>query len=176
MAVINVTRLQVRRGHKADMPQLSSAEFGWAIDAQKLYVGNGSLSEGAPTVGNTEILTEHSDLLNLHSYTVPPNPLDPILVDTTGPLTELSFTVPTAHYQELKYSVRRGNDARGGVLHVTASPTGAALNDDYTIVNTDCGISFSVAIDIPTQIVTVSYTILAGADSVKMTFSPTLMP
>ena len=62
MAIVNITRLQVRRGDFADLPQLASAELGWAIDTQQLFIGNGSLAEGAPFVGNTEILTEHSDI------------------------------------------------------------------------------------------------------------------
>ena len=47
------------------MPQLASGEIGWAIDTQELYIGNGAVSEGAPAVGNTEILTEHSDIFAL---------------------------------------------------------------------------------------------------------------
>lgn len=62
MAIVNITRLQVRRGDFADLPQLASAELGWAIDTQQLFIGNGSLAEGAPYVGNTEVLTEHSDI------------------------------------------------------------------------------------------------------------------
>jgi hypothetical protein len=42
-----------------DLPQLSSAELGWSIDTRKLYIGNGTLDEGAPTVGITRILTEY---------------------------------------------------------------------------------------------------------------------
>lgn len=47
------------------MPQLASGELGWAIDTQELYIGNGSVSEGAPAVGNTKLLTEHDDLFDL---------------------------------------------------------------------------------------------------------------
>jgi hypothetical protein len=42
---------------------LAGAELGWAVDQRRLYIGNGTLAEGAPVVGNTEILTEFSDLL-----------------------------------------------------------------------------------------------------------------
>jgi len=63
LAIVNITRLQVRRGDRADLPQLASAELGWAIDTQQLFIGNGALAEGAPYIGNTEILTEHSNLL-----------------------------------------------------------------------------------------------------------------
>ena len=59
MAVTQISRIQHRRGLEQDLPQLSSAELGWSIDTRKLYIGNGTLDEGAPTVGVTRILTEY---------------------------------------------------------------------------------------------------------------------
>lgn len=70
MAVVQISKIQVRRGQKnsnSGIPQLSSAEFAWAVDTQELYIGNGSVLEGAPYVGNTQILTEHTDILSLVS-------------------------------------------------------------------------------------------------------------
>ena len=64
MAITQLSRIQLRRGKKEDLPQLSSGEMGWAIDTQQLYIGNGSLAEGAPEVGNTLILTEDTDLIS----------------------------------------------------------------------------------------------------------------
>lgn len=60
MAVIQISKIQLRRGQTAEqgMPQLSSGEMGWSVDEQRLFIGNGSVAEGAPAVGNTEILTE----------------------------------------------------------------------------------------------------------------------
>ena len=70
MAIVSISRIQHRRGLQQDLPQLASAELGWALDSQKLYIGNGPILEGSPRVGNTEILTEHSDILQLaQSYT-----------------------------------------------------------------------------------------------------------
>ena len=63
MAVIQISRVQHRRGLLQDLPQLSAAELGWVIDNRKLYIGNGPIEEGAPIVGNTEILTQYSDIL-----------------------------------------------------------------------------------------------------------------
>lgn len=66
MAVVQISKIQVRRGKKnsnSGIPQLSSAEFAWAVDSQELYIGNGSVADGAPYVGNTKILTEHDNLL-----------------------------------------------------------------------------------------------------------------
>jgi Pectate lyase superfamily protein len=64
MAIVQVSRITVRRGKQENLPQLAGAEFGWAIDSQRLYIGNGLVSEGAPVPGNTEILTT-SNISNL---------------------------------------------------------------------------------------------------------------
>lgn len=73
MAVVQISKIQVRRGKKntSGMPQLASGELAWAVDTQELYIGNGSVGEGAPAVGNTKVLTENDniiDLLNQYSY------------------------------------------------------------------------------------------------------------
>jgi hypothetical protein len=68
VAVVQISKIQVRRGQKnssSGVPQLSSAEFAWAVDSQELFIGNGSVLEGAPYVGNTKILTEHDNILDL---------------------------------------------------------------------------------------------------------------
>lgn len=67
MAVVQISKIQHRRGKETitGLPQLASAELGWAIDTQKLYIGNGSVDEGAPAVGNTEILTEKTNIFEL---------------------------------------------------------------------------------------------------------------
>ena len=67
MAVVSISRIQQRRGRKysgTGLPQLASGELGWSIDSQELFIGNGSVSEGAPHVGNTRLLTE-LDIPNL---------------------------------------------------------------------------------------------------------------
>ena len=67
MAVVQISRIQVRRGKKGEtnLPQLASGELGWAIDSQELYIGNGSVSEGAPQVGNTKILTSADNIFDI---------------------------------------------------------------------------------------------------------------
>jgi hypothetical protein len=72
MAVLQISKIQVRRGQELQtgVPGLSSGEFAWSIDRQKLYIGNGSVSEGAPQIGVTEVLTQYSDIFSLlPSYT-----------------------------------------------------------------------------------------------------------
>lgn len=70
MAVIEIAKIQIRRGRAnvEGIPQFDSAEMGWALDTQQLYIGNGSLSEGAPIEGNTRVLTER-DLPNIFALT-----------------------------------------------------------------------------------------------------------
>ena len=63
MAIVQISKITHRKGLDENLPQLSGAELGWSVDAQQLYIGNGTLEEGAPVIGNTEILTEFSDIL-----------------------------------------------------------------------------------------------------------------
>jgi hypothetical protein len=92
MAVLQISKIQVRRGQEniTGVPTLSAGEFAWSTDVQRLYIGNGSTAappsgDGAPTVGNTEILTANSisngNLFSLESYQYAKN--NPII--QTGP-------------------------------------------------------------------------------------------
>lgn len=68
MAIVSISRIQIRRGRKnagSGLPQLAGGELGWAVDSQELYIGNGAVSEGAPAVGNSKVLTEHDNLFEL---------------------------------------------------------------------------------------------------------------
>ena len=60
MPIVQISRIQHRRGKATDLPQLAAGEIGWSIDDQKLYIGNGTVADGAPVVGNTEIMTSGS--------------------------------------------------------------------------------------------------------------------
>jgi len=68
MAIVQISQIKHRRGTNENLPQLASAELGWSIDTRQLYIGNGTLEEGAPEVGNTEILTEYSNLPGITRY------------------------------------------------------------------------------------------------------------
>lgn len=68
MAVVQISKIQIRRGKKTQgtgLPQLASGELAWAVDTQELFIGNGSVGEGAPAVGNTKVLTQHDNILDL---------------------------------------------------------------------------------------------------------------
>ncbi len=71
MAVVQISRIQLRRGKRNEgsgLPQLASGELAWCVDTQELFIGNGAVSEGAPAVGNTQILTSKDSLLDLGTY------------------------------------------------------------------------------------------------------------
>lgn len=59
MAVTQISKIQVRRGFQSDIGNLAAGEFAWAIDSQRLFIGNGTTEEGAPISGITEIMTNN---------------------------------------------------------------------------------------------------------------------
>jgi hypothetical protein len=63
LAIVQISRITNRKGRAENLPQLAGAEFGWSTDTRQLFIGNGTLEDGAPVIGNTEILTEFSDIL-----------------------------------------------------------------------------------------------------------------
>jgi hypothetical protein len=64
VAIVQISRITQRKGLESDLPQpLAGAELGWAVDQRRLFIGNGTLEDGAPVIGNTEVLTEFSDIL-----------------------------------------------------------------------------------------------------------------
>jgi len=70
LAIVQISQITNRKGLNVDLPQLAGAEFGWSTDTRQLYIGNGTLEDGAPVIGNTEILTQFSDILNFtNTYT-----------------------------------------------------------------------------------------------------------
>lgn len=56
MSIIQISKIQVRSGNLVDLPQLDEAEFGWATDSKKLYIGKTTPNE------NIEVLTSYSQI------------------------------------------------------------------------------------------------------------------
>jgi hypothetical protein len=83
MAIVQISRIQHRRGLESNLPQLSHAELGWVTDTRSLYIGNGPTSSGAPIVGNTQVLTEHSNIVSLLNYTYEGNATSTIQTGAT---------------------------------------------------------------------------------------------
>lgn len=107
MAIVQISQIKHRHGVQSDLPQLATAELGWSVDTRKLYIGNGTLSEGAPEIGNTEILTEYS---NLPNYTVYSQAV------SDGSTANLSFGIADANKPAIyvQYSAVRDEDSRVG--------------------------------------------------------------
>ena len=92
MAVVQISRIQHRRGLFTDLPQLAAGELGFAIDEQRLFIGNGPVSEGAPAVGNTEILTSGTNLFELLTdYTYRGNTATPVTTGAGGAKIKRTF-------------------------------------------------------------------------------------
>ena len=71
MPIVQISRIQHRRGKRTDLPQLAAGELGWVVDEQRLFIGNGTVADGAPAVGNTEIVTSGSSAFTTalsHTY------------------------------------------------------------------------------------------------------------
>jgi hypothetical protein len=58
MAIIQISKIQVRTGNLDDLPQLALGELGWAADEKRLFIGNDPNVIGAQP-DNTEILTQY---------------------------------------------------------------------------------------------------------------------
>ena len=65
MAVIEISRIQVRRGqeNQTGVPILAGGEFGWAADTEHLYIGL-RREDGGARDANVRVLTEN-DLFDL---------------------------------------------------------------------------------------------------------------
>jgi len=71
VAIVQISQITNRKGLAENLPQLAGAELGWSTNTRQLWIGNGTLEDGAPIIGNTEILTEFSDILaftNTYTY------------------------------------------------------------------------------------------------------------
>jgi hypothetical protein len=56
MAIIQISKIQQRSGNLVDLPQLDEAQFGWATDAKRLFIGKTTPNE------NIEVLTAYSNI------------------------------------------------------------------------------------------------------------------
>jgi polygalacturonase len=89
MAITQISRIQHRRGLRESLPQLAAGEIGFAVDTQELFIGNGTISDGAPQTGNTKILTEDDNILSVaNTYTFRGNTDSPVVtgVDNNSPV------------------------------------------------------------------------------------------
>jgi hypothetical protein len=120
MPIVQISRIQHRRGKKTDLPQLAAGELGWSIDEQKLYIGNGTVADGAPAVGNTEIMTAGSSSFTTslsHTYKGYLGDSTPIVTGATG---DVSRTVQKRldDYVSVKDFGAVGDDSTADVVAI----------------------------------------------------------
>lgn len=153
MAVVQISKIQLRRGLQEDLPQLASAEMGWSIDERRLFIGNGTLAEGAPSTGVTEILTSQSIYTELNLISVLQGNVANIEADITTIQSDISSLQANAavtsitlfnnktnenlvdigdYYPAiLNYTIDRGTDFRIGIIKVAYFNGVPILDDEY---------------------------------------------
>ena len=153
MAIVQVSRITNRKGLAENVPQLAGAELGWAIDERRLFIGNGTLQEGAPVIGNTEVLTEYSDVFSgrtqfsFGDYIV--NAGTTATLDNNA-TTQTVFTIDANSIPafEVKYMIRRGVYTRTGTYIVVGSTDGTSgtltTSDANAVQNGSTGVTFTV--------------------------------
>ena len=153
MAIVQVSRITNRKGLAENVPQLAGAELGWAIDERRLFIGNGTLQEGAPIIGNTEVLTEYSDVFSgrtqfsFGDYIVNAGTSATLANNAT---TETVFTIDANSIPafEVKYMIRRGVYTRTGTYIVVGSTDGTSgtltTSDADAVQNDSTGVTFTV--------------------------------
>lgn len=138
MAIVQISQITNRKGLQENLPQLAGAEFGWSVDSRRLYIGNGTLEEGAPEIGNTEILTEFSEL-------IPPPVVVELLDNVSSPSIIFTEDVNTVKAFSVDYTIIRDTTYRTGTLRVVAGSVSGSIvyNDDF-IENASTGITLTV--------------------------------
>lgn len=137
MAIVQISQITNRKGLQENLPQLAGAELGWSVDTRRLYIGNGTLEEGAPEIGNTEILTEYSDLIPA-----------PVVFELQNNIASDAIIfmqdVNTTKAFSVDYTIIRGTTYRTGTMRVVAgSVSGSITYDDDFIQNASTGITLS---------------------------------
>jgi len=126
MSVTQISKITVRKGRKENLPQLGGGEFGWAVDTQQLYIGNGTLEDGAPAEGNTEIITERNVLGINNTFT------EITLFDNTSSETAFyTFDYASHPAGVLQYSMVRDGAYRAGQITFAYDGAGGVSMDDW---------------------------------------------
>jgi hypothetical protein len=141
MAIVQISQIKHRRGVSENLPQLASAELGWAVDSQELYIGNGTLSEGAPEVGNTRILTEN-DLPFANNAVI----AAPALVNNQTSNANIGGSLLFANTYPsvlVNYSIQRGNNYKTGTLRIAHYNSASSYSDTF-VETANIGVVLSV--------------------------------
>lgn len=162
MPIVQISQIKHRRGLQENLPQLGSAEFGWSIDAQRLFIGSGTREEGAPTEENIEIITETSPLwISLQSQIETTEFTQQLDQGTTTSLTRavsLLDGVVTQNNEDgftsytpsiiIKYQISRDNSSRTGIFKASRNTsTNIVVYDDDFTETEDMGITLIAEYD-----------------------------
>ena len=168
MAVLEVAKIQVRSGLYEDLPALDTGEFGWCVDTQQLFIGKGTLAEGAPETGVTEILTQYSVLnvdnltanianitaniaiisanianikiyVNSSTTTLTDNTATPANVMING---NIAINISSLGTNIIDYNVIRGSASRVGTIKVSQVNGTPYYEDEHTL-SSATGVNFS---------------------------------
>lgn len=141
MAVNQKSKIQIRRGRRENLPQLSAGELGWALDTQQLYIGNGTFEQGAASEGNTEIVTVNHPLLaaNNNVFTV-----TTLLNNTTAEI--LRVNINAFPFGAFNYSMTRGTDHRVGTLQFALNETASVIDVLDLTTGNDLGVTISAVL------------------------------
>jgi Major tropism determinant N-terminal domain len=166
MAIVQISQIKNRRGLSEDLPQLASAELGWSIDTQELYIGNGTVEEGAPEVGNTRLLTEND---------LPYANTSVLINNTTANIAGLTFTT-SQPCVTMNYAIQRASDYRQGTILIAQNTTSVSYTDTFTeTANIGVILTFTQSSNISTTFTQVGYvTTNTGANAnIKYNYSTT---
>ncbi len=193
MAVITVSKIQVRSGLYTDLPALDTGEFGWCVDTQQLFIGKGTLAEGAPTTGVTEILTEYSaGLLNVSIDAVNANianlnalvsnilpitsnliPYTVLISDNQSSIVNIAnVTVANISSQIINYTISRNTASRIGSIKVTTINGSVAFEDDYSETSAT-GVTLYFTGNTTSNSAILGYTSTSTGDSANLTYNYT---
>ena len=161
MAVIQISKIQVRRGLGENLPQLAGGEMGWSIDERRLFIGNGPLVEGAPEIGNTEILTIYSPIgAALSNIAIIEDNISSIEANIAALQANSAVTITTISLADntlsatntsiilnsvtnlIDYNIKRGTTYRTGSIKVTQINGAVTYEDDY-VETADTGVEIS---------------------------------
>jgi hypothetical protein len=183
MAVLEVAKIQVRSGLYEDLPALDTGEFGWCVDTQQLFIGKGTLAEGAPETGVTEIITEYTVASIINSF----NSLNAnvaniaavaaAITSQIGNLVPVSVTLSTTQStlanvtavaieaygaRDLNYRIVMNTHVRSGTISVVHTDGNLiTFSDDY-VESGDTGVELYFTGNASTQTAVLGYTSTAA--------------
>lgn len=190
MTTFTISKIQVRYGLREDLPALDTGEFGWCVDTQQLFVGKGTLAEGAPITGVTEVLTEYSagsintsiaavnaNIANLNALVSNILPITSNLILKTVLISDnqssivniANVTVANITSQSINYTISRNTASRIGSIKVTTVNGRVAFDDEYTETNAT-GVTLYFTGNTISNTAVLGYTSTSTGDSANLTY------